>query len=85
MFHDAELNKNTQENLAALGTDAVAYMRQMTGAEIVKAFPYTPKLVKTEKYWALFGADGSPLMLASSQSDITSSAFLNDLKTVLPN
>jgi len=85
MFHDAELKRTTQENLAAMGTDAVAYMRHMTGAEITEAFPYTPKLEKSEKYWALFGADGSPLMLASTQSDITSSAFFNNLKTVLPN
>lgn len=85
MFHDTQLVKFSAENLAAMGTDAIAYVRHMTAEDITAAFPNTPDLEAGQKYWALFGADGSPLMLASRQSDVTSSAFLNDLKAVLPN
>lgn len=85
MFHDTELNNQSIEDLAQMGANAVAYMREMTTQEIKASFPQTPELVEGETYWALFGADGAPLMLASERVDIASSAFYNDLKPVLPN
>ena len=85
MFHDTELNNHSVEALAKMGADAVAYMREMTAEEIQSAFPDTPELEVNQTYWALFGADGAPLMLASERVDIASSAFYNNLKPVLPN
>lgn len=85
MFHDTELNNQDAKNLAQMGSDAIAYMREMTTAEIRKAFPQTPELEENQTYWALFGADGAPLMLASERVDIASSAFYNNLKPILPN
>jgi len=85
MFHDSELNNQNVETLAQMGSDAVAYMREMTTVEIKTAFPETPELEENQTYWALFGADGAPLMLASERVDVASSAFYNNLKAVLPN
>lgn len=85
MFHDVELNNQDAINLAQMGSDAIAYMREMTTAEIKSAFPDTPELEENQTYWALFGANGEPLMLASERVDIASSAFYNNLKAVMPN
>ena len=85
MFHDKDLSPQTQDALAKIGTDAVAYMREMTVEEIMNAFPQTLELEQGETYWALFGADGAPLMLASDRIDVASSAFYSNLKAVLPN
>ncbi len=85
MFHDFELGNQTTQNLAQMGTNAIAYMREMTVEKIKTAFPDTPDLEKGQTYWALFGADGEPLMLASERVDIASSAFYNNLKAVMPN
>ena len=85
MFHDFELNNQTTQTLAQMGSDAIAYMREMTVEEIKTAFPQTSDLEEGETYWALFGADGAPLMLASERVDIASSAFYNNLKAVMPN
>ncbi len=88
MYHDVELNNLTAENtekLAQMGSDVIAYMREMTVEEIKASFPETPDLEQGQTYWALFGADGAPLMLASERVDIASSAFYNNLKPVLPN
>ncbi len=85
MFHDQKLENQTKLALAKMGNDAIAYMRQMTFEEIINAFPQTPDIEQGETYWALFGADGAPLMLASERVDIASSAFYNNLKPVLPN
>ncbi len=85
MFHDTELNKHSVEALAQMGSDAVAYMREMTVEEITSAFPDTPELENNQTYWALFGADGAPLMLASERVDVASSAFYNNLKAIMPS
>ncbi|MBO6813793.1 MAG: DUF1150 family protein [Rhizobiaceae bacterium] len=88
MFHYNDQNHEQLqefEDLANMGSDAIAYMRQITAEEIAEAFPGTPELEPGHLYWALFAADGSPLVLADSQSDVSSSAFYNDLEAVLPN
>lgn len=85
MFHNVELSAQDADKLAQMGSEAIAYMREMTTAEIKEAFPDTPELEDNQTYWALFGADGAPLMLASKRVDVASSAFYNNLKPVLPN
>ena len=85
MFHDLELTNQQAETLAEMGSNAIAYMREMTAEELQSAFPETPELEKGQAYWALFGADGTPLMLASDRAELASSAFYNNLKAVMPN
>ncbi len=85
MFHDHKSDIYNVEDLAQMGSDVIAYMREMTSEEISEAFPKTPELEENQTYWALFSADGAPLMLATERADITSSAFHNNLKTVLLN
>ena len=85
MFHDHINSAKSSQDLAAMGTEAIAYMREMTSEEIMAAFPLTPNLDPERKYWALFGADGSPLVLADDQQELASSAFYNNLQAILPS
>lgn len=85
MFHDKNFDIKKADALAQMGSDVVAYMRQMTAEEIISAFPNTTNLEAGQSYWALFGANGAPLMLASERADIAITAIQNNLKPVLPN
>ncbi|MEM9278655.1 MAG: DUF1150 family protein [Pseudomonadota bacterium] len=85
MFHDHKTDFLKQDEFAALGTDAVAYMRKITAEEMTETFPNVPELKAGHDYWALFAANGEPLMLADEASEVKSSAFYNDLQAVLPN
>ena len=71
--------------LAQMGADAVAYMREISSSDIEAKFPGVDGIEEDGVYWALFAADGTPLMIASEQDHLMESAFYNDLKAVLPN
>ena len=79
MRHETELMKMTPEQLGALGAGHIAYMREITGAEITKAFPGAPAIDPNRKVWALFGADGTPIVLAEDAGTALSAAFQNEL------
>ena len=85
MFHDHRNDIMKLEEFAALGTDAIAYVRKITAEEVQEAFPNVTQLEAGHSYWALFAANGEPLVLADQEADIMSSAFYNDLSAVLPN
>lgn len=81
--HDKSLMR--PEEFAALGTDMVAYMREISGEEISEAFPQSIELDDRRKYWALFAANGTPLMIADQPQDLLNGAFYNNLHAILPN
>ena len=85
MFQENSKDIANMQEFAALGNDAIAYMRKISTEEIKAAFPETPELEAGRHYWALFAADGSPLVLAEDREEIKSSAFYSDLSAVLPN
>lgn len=85
MYQSSEKELKEMQEFASLGNEVVAYMREITTEEIQDAFPDTPELEPGQRYWALFAADGSPLVLAETQADVSSSAFYNDLQALLPN
>ena len=87
MFHDHNISPATENNrmLSELGTGTLAYMRPITSAEIREAFPEMRDIADNTTYWALFAADGTPLVLSSEREEITSSAFHNNLRAILPN
>ncbi|MEM7069784.1 MAG: DUF1150 family protein [Pseudomonadota bacterium] len=85
MYHDHNAEFLNPEDLANLGSDAVAYVRKITAEEIADAFPEAPKLKSGQDYWAMFAANGEPLMLADQESEILSTAFYSDLEAIQPN
>lgn len=67
------------EALAAMGGGELAYMRAFRAAELRDIFPQSAELHPSVQLYALFGADGTPLMLADSRDAVISGAWQNDL------
>ncbi len=85
MNHDHIAHQSDAYGLAAMGSDAVAYMKQVKASEFAETFSAVPDINLDASYWVLFAADGTPLMLASEMHELESSAFYNDLIAIRPN
>jgi hypothetical protein len=72
----------TPQQLAHLGEGAIAYMREMDAAELKVKFPGVPDMAPGTKLWALFAANGQPILLADARDAALAGAFQNDLKPV---
>ncbi len=82
MRHETGFTAVSPDELARMGEGRVAYMRQISGAEIAEAFPGAVDIDPQAKVWALFGADGTPLAIADDAGGALSTAFQNDLTPV---
>lgn len=82
MFASQELTTETNCDLASMGTGEVGYIRKMTSEEVNERFPQGPKLGPGLELWALFGADGTPILLSDDRSSTFYRAAEDDLKTV---
>ncbi len=67
------------EALAAMGGGELAYVRAFRAAELRHIFPQSAELHPAVQLFALFGADGTPLMLADTRDAVISGAWQNDL------
>ncbi|MCT8999083.1 BQ00720 family protein [Chelativorans intermedius] len=72
----------TPQQLAHIGQGAVAYMREMDAAELKAKFPGVPEMAPGLRLWALFAANGQPILLAEGRDAALAGAFQNDLQTV---
>jgi hypothetical protein len=72
----------TQQQLAQIGEGELAYLRPMGSAEVRRLFPQVPPLSPGQQVFALFGADGAPILLADSRATAMANAWENELKTV---
>ena len=72
----------TQQQLANLGEGTIAYMREMDADELKVKFPGMPDMTPGTKLWALFAANGQPILLADQRDAALAGAFQNDLKPV---
>lgn len=75
----AEKVASSLEALAAMGGGEVAYIRAFRAAELRGMFPQTAQIHPAVQLYALFAADGTPLMLADTRDAILSGAWQNDL------
>ncbi len=85
MYQDPTFNVPDLQTFQQMGNEVVAYMREITSEEIYEKFPHVENVNPHLIFWAMFGADGSLMMLADSQSDITETAFYNDMTAVQLN
>lgn len=67
------------EALAAMGGGEVAYIRAFRAAELRAMFPQTAQIHPAVQLYALFAADGTPLMLADTRDAVLNGAWQNDL------
>ncbi|MBB3287446.1 MULTISPECIES: DUF1150 family protein [Rhizobium] len=72
----------TQTELADIGTGEVAYIRKMDWSEVSRCFPEAPDIDPDVDLWALFGADGTPILLTDNRSSTFYRAAEDELKTV---
>lgn len=72
----------TQADLAHLGEGTVAYLREMGSEELKGKFPGLPDMQPGLKLWALFGADGRPILLSDARDRALAGAMENDLVAV---
>ena len=72
----------TQSELAHLGTGEVGYIRKMRFEDVSRCFPEAPEIDPALDLWALFGADGAPILLRDNRSSTFFKAAEDDLRTV---
>lgn len=72
----------SEAELAHLGEGQVAYIRRMRSEEITRRFPGAPELDPGLDLWALFSADGTPILVSDDRTSAFFKAQENDLRTV---
>ncbi|CAH0339274.1 DUF1150 family protein [Rhizobium sp. CECT 9324] len=72
----------TMSEFAHLGAGEVGYIRKMKSDEVSRCFPEAPDIDPTLDLWALFAADGTPILLTDNRSSTFFKAAEDDLKTV---
>ncbi|MCX8995793.1 DUF1150 family protein [Rhizobiaceae bacterium BDR2-2] len=72
----------TPSQLAHIGAGEVAYVRKMRSEEVSRCFPEAPVIDPQLDLWALFGADGTPILLTDNRSSTFFKAAEDDLKTI---
>lgn len=72
----------TEAQLAHLGEGVVSYLREIDSEELKSRFPGLPEIAPGLKLWALFAANGQPIMLTDARATALASAQENNLATV---
>jgi hypothetical protein len=72
----------TEAQLAHLGEGHVAYLREMASEDLIGKFPGLPQIAPGLKLWALFAADGRPILLTDERDSALAGAMQNDLTPV---
>ena len=75
----ARLSRN---EFAHLGEGEVGYIRKMRSEDVSRVFPEAPDMNPGIDLWALFGADGTPILLTDNRSSTFYKAAEDELKTV---
>jgi hypothetical protein len=78
----AQVHNFTPDQLAQIGGGKLAYVKNMTSEEVSKLYPEAPELEPGLNLFALFGADGTPILLADSEEAAIASAWQQELVTV---
>lgn len=82
MTHSEEHETFSQSDLAHLGEGTVAYLREIGSEELMGKFPGLPQIAPGTRLWALFAANGQPILLSDARERAIAGAFENDLTPV---
>ena len=72
----------TQDALAHLGDGEVAYVRPIQSEEVRTLFPQAPKLEPGITLFALYAANGTPIMLTDTREAALANAWSQELEAV---
>lgn len=79
---DRKASPLTPEQFAQLGDGMIAYVRPMRSEEVNRLYPQAPQIAPGLTIFALFGADGAPIVLADSEEGCIGNARENHLEMV---
>ena len=82
MTYNDQRETFTQSDLAHLGEGSVAYLREIGSEELKGKFPGLPEIAPGTTLWALFAANGQPILLSDARERAIAGAFENDLTPV---
>lgn len=83
MTHDPnETVTMSPGELAHLGEGQVAYLRQMSSDDLKGRFPGMPEIASGLQLWALFAADGRPILLSDERERALAGALQKELVPV---
>jgi len=72
----------TSGEFAHLGEGSVAYLRKGSSNELLGRFPNIGEIAPGLELWALFAANGQPILLSDARDRALAGAMENDLTTV---
>ena len=72
----------TENDFAHLGEGTVAYLRKMTSDDLQTRFPSIGQIAPGLELWALFSANGQPILLSDARDRALAGAMENDLTPV---
>jgi hypothetical protein len=75
-------NTVSQAELAHIGEGVVAYLREMDSDELRGKFPNMPEIAAGTRLWAVFAADGRPILLSDQRDSAIAGALEQDLTPV---
>ncbi len=82
MTGNEDKNILTDAELAHLGEGTVAYLREIDSTELKGKFPGLPEIEPGTRLWAVFAADGRPILLTDARETAFAGAIQNDLTPV---
>ncbi|MEO3386825.1 DUF1150 family protein [Mesorhizobium sp. CAU 1741] len=77
-----EKNVLTDAELAHLGEGSLAYLKEIDSEELRGKFPGMPDIEPGTRLWAVFAANGRPIMLTDARDTAVAGALQNDLTPV---
>ena len=72
----------TPMELAHLGEGSLAYLKEIDSDELRGKFPNMPEIAPGTRLWAVFAADGRPIMLTDARDTALAGVLQNDLTPV---
>ena len=82
MTMNEDKNVLTEMELAHLGEGSLAYLREIDSDELRGKFPGMPEIAPGTRLWAVFAANGQPIMLTDARDAAVAGALQNDLTPV---
>ncbi len=77
-----EKNALTQDELAHIGEGSLAYFRRIKSDDLKQRFPDLPPIEAGLDLWALFAANGEPILLSDARDQMLAGAQENNLVAV---
>lgn len=72
----------TQDELAHIGEGSLAYFRRINSDDLKQRFPDLPPIAAGLELWALFAANGEPILLSDARDQMLAGAQENNLVPV---